>query len=146
MNSDFSDLLQYFNEEKVEYLIVGGYAVIAYSEPRYTKDLDLWIWATPQNAERVYRALRRFKAPIGEMTPADFEEEGYVFQIGVSPIRIDILMSIDGVDFDEAWNNRVKMNFGSVEAWIIGKNDLIRNKKASGRAQDLLDVQSLEQE
>jgi hypothetical protein len=146
MNSDFSDLLQYFNEEKVEYLIVGGYAVIAYSEPRYTKDLDLWIWATPQNAERVYRALRRFKAPIGEMTPADFEEEGYVFQIGVSPIRIDILMSIDGVDFDEAWNNRVKMNFGGVEAWIIGKNDLIRNKKASGRAQDLLDVQSLEQE
>ena len=143
MNSDFKDLLQLFNANGVEYLIVGGYAVIEYTEPRYTKDLDLWVRAEPANSERVFRALAQFGAPLAGMTPADFSEEGFVFQIGVAPVRVDILMSVDGLAFADAWPNRTRADFDGVSVWIVSRADLIRTKQAAGRPQDLIDVANL---
>ena len=98
MNPDFRELLQLFNASHVEYLIVGGYAVVEYTEPRYTKDLDVWVRAEPGNTDRVFNALAQYGAPLGDMTPADFAEEGFVFQIGIAPVRIDILMSVSGLE------------------------------------------------
>ncbi len=96
VNSDFSDLLRLFNKYGVRYLVIGGYAVIQYAEPRYTKDLDLWISTDPVNAQAVYGALREFGAPLAGLTPEDFAEEGYFYQMGVPPVRVDVLMGIPG--------------------------------------------------
>ena len=144
MNSDFKELLALFNAEAVEYLIIGGYAVIEYAEPRYTKDLDVWIRADDANAKRVFRALSRFGAPLTGMSAADFAEEGFVFQIGVAPVRVDVLMSIDGVTFPEAWENRVQVTFDDLPVWMISRQDLIRAKRAAGRPQDIQDADNLE--
>lgn len=143
-NSDFEDLLRTFKELSVKYLIVGGYALMLYAEPRYTKDLDIWIEASPENADRVYRALAAFGAPLSGMTPADFMKEGFFYQLGMPPVRVDILMSIEGVDFEGAWSRRVESGFGSEAAWFISREDLIRNKKTSGRLIDLHDLEQLE--
>jgi predicted nucleotidyltransferase len=143
MNPDFNDLLRCFNDSGVEYLVVGGYAVIEYTEPRYTKDLDVWVRADKSNAAVVFAALRQFGAPLDEVTPEDFAQEGYVYQIGVSPVRIDILMSIEGVTFDEAWPNRRTVDFGGLTGWLISLDDLIRAKRAAGRPQDLVDAENL---
>jgi hypothetical protein len=96
VNSDFKDLLNLFNDYHVKYLIIGGYAVIKYTEPRYTKNLDLWIRANAKNAHAVFQALREFGAPLTGLTSADFAEEGYFYQMGIPPVRVDILMSISG--------------------------------------------------
>jgi predicted nucleotidyltransferase len=144
MNPDFKELLQLFNANRVEYLIIGGYAVIEYTEPRYTKDLDVWIRAESENAEHVFASLAQFGAPLGDMMPADFATEGYVFQIGVAPVRIDILMSVSGLSFSEAWHNRVAIDFDGLPVWVIALQDLITTKRAAGRPQDLQDVASLE--
>jgi hypothetical protein len=143
MNSDFEELLSIFNESSVRYLIVGGYAVMLYTEPRYTKDLDLWIDASEENAERVYRALATFGAPLASLTPKDFAEEGSFYQMGLPPARVDILMSIDGVTFAEAWPNRQESKLGNVQAWFIGRGELIRNKRKVGRHIDLHDAELL---
>jgi hypothetical protein len=100
VNSDFTDLLKLFNDNHVKYLVIGGYAVVQHAEPRYTKDLDLWINADAVNAEAVYKALREFGAPLAELTEKDFAEEGYFYQMGVPPVRVDILMGIPGIEFD----------------------------------------------
>jgi len=144
MNSDFKDLLRALNESKAEYLVVGGHAVMEYTEPRYTKDLDIWIRASRDNAQRVYDALAKFGAPLVEMSAAEFCQEGYVYQIGIAPVRIDILMSIDGVEFDSAWNHKGQIDLFGEPAWVISKMDLIANKRASGRPEDLLDADRLE--
>lgn len=144
MNPDFKELLQLFNASHVEYLIVGGYAVIEYTEPRYTKDLDIWVRAEPTNAERVFASLAHFGAPLADMSAADFAEEGFVFQIGAAPVRVDILMSVSGISFSDAWNNRVAIDFDGLPVWIIALQDLITTKRAAGRPQDLQDVSSLE--
>jgi len=102
MNSDFSDLLRAFNDNGVRYLIVGGHAVMLYTEPRYTKYLDVWVEASADNAEKVYRSLAAFGAPLSGLTPNDFSSEGFFYQMGVPPARVDILMSVDGVSFHEA--------------------------------------------
>jgi hypothetical protein len=144
MNSDFEDLLKVFNARSVEYLIVGGYAVMLYTEPRYTKDLDIWIAATPENATKVYSALAEFGAPLAGLTADDFAHEGFFYQLGQPPLRIDILMSIEGVTFEDAWPRRVESRVGSEPAWFIGKNELIRNKRAAGRHIDLHDADVLD--
>ena len=110
VNSDFSDLLKLFNDKKVKYLIIGGYAVVQYAEPRYTKDLDIWINTDTTNASSVYEALKEFGAPLAELTEKDFAEEGYFYQMGVPPVRVDILMGIPGVAFEEAWKKGQKSN------------------------------------
>ena len=144
MNSDFKELLNTFNEHEVKYLIVGGHAVMFYSEPRYTKDLDLWVEASAENATRVFRALARFGAPLSGVSEADFATEGFFYQIGRPPVRVDILMSIDGVSFAEAWPQRQPGLLAGVQTWYIGRHELIRNKRASGRHIDLHDAEQLE--
>lgn len=144
MNSDFEELLRIFSDQAVKYLVVGGHAVMLYTEPRYTKDLDIWIEATPDNADRVYRALAEFGAPLSGLSPVDFAREGFFYQIGLPPARVDILMSIDGLTFEEAWPNRRQAPLGNQPAWFIGRADLARNKRASGRHIDLHDAESLE--
>ena len=144
MNSDFKDLLRSLNEEGAEYLIIGGYALMEYAEPRFTKDLDVWIMTSPSNSRRVFSALQKFGAPLQDLTTEDLETPGWVYQIGVAPLRIDILTSADGVDFGEAWSRRTEVHYGDVPAWVVSKQDLIANKLATARPQDLVDVQSLQ--
>jgi hypothetical protein len=143
VNSDFKELLSAFNDHQVKYLVVGGYAVMKYAEPRYTKDIDLWVGADNTNAAAVYAALRAFGAPLEEMTEDDFAHEGYFYQMGVAPVRVDILMSITGLRFEQAWERRVIVDFDGVTVPFISKQDLIASKLATGRPQDLIDAQLL---
>ncbi|MGH9840954.1 MAG: nucleotidyltransferase [Blastocatellia bacterium] len=137
------DILRVFNLYKVEYLIIGGYAVVFHAEPRFTKDLDIFVRASQENARRVFQALRAFGAPLSGLTEKDFELEGYWYQIGASPVRVDILMAIDGVKFEDAWDRRVESTIGDVRAPFISKEDLIIAKTAAGRPQDLIDIEAL---
>jgi len=141
---DLRQLLLAFNAHGVEYLVVGGWAVGFYSEPRSTKDIDLFIRSGVKNSEAVYRALAEFGAPIAGLTPADFRDNPTsIFQLGNSPARADILQGIDGVDFDEAWPRRVELSLEGVPVHVVSAEDLIRNKLASGRLQDLADVETI---
>lgn len=144
VNSDFSDLLRIFNDNHVRYLVIGGYAVIQYAEPRFTKDLDVWISTDAANAASVYKALKEFGAPLTGLMANDFSEEGYFFQMGVPPVRVDVLMGIPGTNFEECWKRRVVVDFDGLKVNFISKQDLIAAKRASGRPQDLLDADSLE--
>lgn len=145
MNSDFKDLLLILEKFRVKHLIIGGYAVMNYSEPRYTKDLDIWIEASKENAERVYEALKSFGAPISSLTPDDFSQEGFFYQMGRPPVRIDILMSVKGVTFADAWARHTTVSVGKCLFRFISKEDLITSKRAAGRPQDLIDVEILEE-
>ena len=139
---EFRELLSTFNERGVRYLIVGAFAVMIYSEPRWTKDLDIWVEASAENAQRVFAALRDFGAPLNELTTKDFEEPGF-YQMGRPPARIDILMSLEGIDFEDAWENRTSDYFRGVPVHYIGRDDLIRNKELAGRHQDLADIENM---
>lgn len=143
VNSDFRELLSAFSAEGVEYLLVGAHAVMFYAEPRFTKGIDLWVNPTAENAARVWAALKRFKAPLASVAESDFADADMVYQLGLPPNRIDILMGMDGLTFAEAWNNRVAASYAGVEMHVIANADLIRNKLATARPQDLLDVQRL---
>lgn len=138
-------MLQCLLEEKVEFLLIGAYALATYGYPRATKDLDIWVHASETNASKIRRSLTRFGAPVDQIDQKDFFEEGVVLQIGVAPVRIDITTKIDGVKFEEAYPNRVEINIENLIVPIISREDLILNKKASGRPQDLVDVQMLQQ-
>jgi predicted nucleotidyltransferase len=144
INSDFRDLLQSLNAAGVRYLIVGGYAVMVYTEPRYTKDLDVWVEADDANADRLFAALTEFGAPMADYGPIDFTQPDTFFQIGIDPVRIDILTSVSGVDFAQAWERRVEVDFGGVAALVISRHDLIVAKRAAGRSQDRRDVRRLQ--
>ncbi len=143
MHSDLIDLLKAFNGCGVRYLVVGAYAVMEYTEPRYTKDLDVWVKVDPANAEAIFHALAEFKAPLNGISPADFLDPDVFYQIGVSPFRVDVLTSIVGVDFEECWARRELRLFDGVEAPVISREDLIRNKQAAGRPVDRIDVRAL---
>jgi hypothetical protein len=143
VNSDFSDLLRLFNDNQVRYLVIGGYAVVQYAEPRFTKDLDLWVSTDAANAKAVYKALREFGAPLAGLTESDFAEEGYFYQMGVPPVRVDVFMGIPGLDFEDAWQRRSQFDFDGLLVWFVSKDDLIKSKLASGRPQDLLDADAL---
>lgn len=143
VNSDFSDLLRLFNEYGVKYLVIGGYAVIHYGEPRFTKDLDIWTGTDPANAAAVFGALKSFGAPLSGLTQADFSEEGYFYQMGIPPMRVDILMGIPGVDFESAWQRRNELDYSGLKVAFISKEDLIASKQASGRPQDIIDADLL---
>ena len=146
VNSDFSDLLRIFDDHNVKYLVIGGYAVVQYAEPRFTKDLDLLISTDAANAEAVYNALREFGAPLKGLTPKDFSEEGFFFQMGIPPVRVDVLMGIPGIQFDECWKRRVEVDFEGLKVIFISKQDLIISKRVAGRPQDLIDADLLSQE
>jgi len=143
MNSDFEELLRIFNANEVKYLIVGGHAVMLDTEPRYTKDLDVWIEASGENAAKVFRALAEFGAPLAGLSADDFTREGFYYQVGRPPAGVYILMSVDGVRFDEAWPKRNQSELGSQRAWFISRADLLQNKRASGRHIDLHDADLL---
>jgi hypothetical protein len=145
-NSDFEEILLAFNVAGVKYLVVGAYAVAAHSRPRATGDIDLWVEASADNSRRVFRALAAFGAPMEHVDEQTFREADIVLQIGVPPIRIDVLTGIDGISFDEAWPNRVPSTVGKAPTHVLGRVDLIRNKKASGRAKDLADLERLERD
>jgi len=145
-NRDFKELFCAFNEENVEYLVVGAHAYIFYAEPRYTKDLDIWVNPTEANARRVLRALAKFGAPLADVSPADLTNPEMVLQIGVEPNRFDILMGITGVDFEPAWTNRSPSTYDGIPINILGKVDLIRNKRACGRPKDMIDIERLEKD
>ncbi len=139
---EFKELLSTFNEHGVRYLIVGGFAVMIYSEPRYTKDLDVWIEASAENATKVFAALRAFGAPLKGLTEDDFTGNGF-YQMGRPPGRIDVMMSLDGLEFSKSWENRNTDQFRGVPVNFLGKDDLIRNKELSGRHQDLADIENI---
>ncbi len=143
MNSDFKELLKALNDEKVRYLIVGGYAVIKHTEPRYTKDLDIWVSTDKDNAQKVYSALQNFGAPLDGVSVDDFTNPSIVYYLGRSPARVDILMSLKGLSFEESWNNRVEAIFGDIPTQFLSSQDLVINKRLAGRPQDLMDVESL---
>ena len=139
LNRDYHDMLSMFGDEGVEYLVVGAYALAAHGLPRATGDIDLWIRATPDNAERVWKALGRFGAPLAGLSAAET-----VFQIGVAPRRVDILTSIEAVSFDEAWPARDEVEIEGLRVPILSRSHLVTNKKALGRPKDLGDIDWLE--
>ena len=144
MNQDFLDLISAFNAAEVQYLVVGAYAVGVHGHPRATKDLDIWIEASPENAGRVMNALGTFGAPLGELEARDFETAGTGFMMGNPPRRIDVLTQIDGVRFDDVAARAIEASFDGVPTRVIGLEDLLVNKRAAGRLQDLADVRALE--
>lgn len=141
-NQHYKELLQLLHESQVEYLIVGGFAVMKYGEPRYTKDLDVWVNNSPHNSLRLVEALRKFGAPLEQdgITARTFAKKQVVYQIGVAPVRIDILTEITGVEFSHAWEKRVPSTFFGVPVHFISLDDLIANKQALGRSSDLKDL------
>ena len=143
MNQDFVDLLRAFIAAEVRFLIVGAYALAIHGRPRATGDLDVWIEPSRENARRVMRALAAFGAPLGEVSEADFTTPGVTYQIGVPPGRIDVLTDLTGLSFAEAWPDRVQKPFGDVTVDFIGRDAFIRNKRATGRAKDLGDIEGL---
>ena len=146
LNPDFRDLLRSLCEEHVEFLVVGAYAVAYRGHPRTTGDMDLWVHATEDNAERVWRALARFGAPLQALgvTQRDFVRPDMVVQIGVPPRRIDLLTGISGVQFAAAWQHRVEVTWNSHRIAFLGLDDLLQNKRSTGRAKDTLDAEELE--
>jgi hypothetical protein len=144
MNQDFVDLLRAFVAHDVRFLIVGAYALAVHGRPRATGDLNVWVDATPSNAPHVMRALAAFGAPMAQISEADFSEPGVVYQIGVPPGRIDIFTTLTGLTFGEAWPGRVQQDVGGVQADFIGREAFVKNKRATGRAKDLGDIEGME--
>lgn len=144
MNPDFKELLLAFNAHNVEYLIVGAHALAAHGHVRATKDLDLWVRPAKSNAQNVLQALSDFGVPLRDLTVDDLTRKETIFQIGLPPLRIDILTYIDGVEFEEAWPDRIETLFGGVPAFVISRHHLITNKRTTARLQDLADVEQLE--
>lgn len=143
LNPDYRDMLSAFADAEVEYLIIGAYALAVHGHPRATGDIDLWVRPDEENAERVFAALFEFGAPLTQVSKRDFEKPDTVFQIGVSPRRIDILTAIEGVEFEEAWKDRAEVELDGFCLPVISRKHLIANKRALGRAQDRADLERL---
>ena len=143
LDKDFSEFVESFIEHDVRFMIVGGYALAAHGLPRATGDLDAWVWVDPANAQRIVAALRDFGFGQMEISESDFTRSDSVVQLGFPPYRIDILTSIDGVEFEEAWDRRLTVEIQGLSVPVIGRDDLIVNKRAAGRRQDLADVERL---
>jgi hypothetical protein len=143
-NQDFKDLFAELNAHDVEFLVVGAHALAAHGYVRATKDLDVWVKPDRQNARRTIRALQAFGAPTQAVTEDDFAVPGITFQIGIEPVRIDIITAVDGLTFEPAWANRIRSEYGGEPVFVMSREDLIRNKRASARPQDLADIVALE--
>ena len=144
LNEDYRDMLLALSDEKARFLLVGAYALAAHGYPRATMDIDIWIMPSPQNADAVLRALLRFGAPLHNLTKEDLQKDGTIFQIGVAPRRIDIITTASGLQFEETYLRSLSVNIEGIEVHIPAIDDLIRNKRASGRAKDLADAEALE--
>lgn len=146
MNRDFVEMLSALSEAGADYLIVGAHALAVHGRPRATGDLDIWVRPSLQNAARVHAALRTFGAPLQDLTVDDLASADLVFQIGIAPCRIDILTSVSGLQFDDAWGERTAVKIGDLMVPVIGRAALIRNKQAAGRPRDLADIAELEED
>jgi hypothetical protein len=144
-NDDFLDLLRALTETGAEFIVVGAHAMAVHGVPRATGDLDVVVRASADNAARVLAALRAFGAPVDAhgVAAADFSAAGTVYQLGLPPRRIDLLTSLSGVSFDEAWSTRVELEVAGLRVPFLGRDALVRNKQATGRAKDLLDLRLL---
>jgi hypothetical protein len=144
MEKDQRELLLAFNEQQVRYLLVGGYALGQYTEPRVTKDLDVFVEISDENAQRIFVALAKYGAPLGGYTPKDFQDPYSGYQLGFPPSQIDVLFAISAVSFEEAWKDSVPGQTGDgIAVRYISLEHLIRNKEAAGRLQDLADAAAL---
>lgn len=144
LDADLRALLALLTEHRVEYLVVGGHAVAFHGYPRFTEDLDLFLRAEPENASRVIAALEAFGFGSLGLSAADFVADDRVVQLGRAPNRVDLLTRLWGVDFEDAWSRRVAGELGDIAVWILSRADLIRNKRATGRPQDIADAAALE--
>lgn len=143
MNSDFKDLLRLFARHEVRYLVVGGYAAMQYSQPRFTKDLDLWLEPTADNATRVMAAFEEFGMPLIDVSPSDFATESFQYMIGRAPVLFDFLTSLPELNFPECWNERTTDDQESSPIFYLSRKDLIRAKETAGRPQDLADLDDI---
>ena len=141
---DFRELLGLFNSHKVEYIVVGGYALAFHGSPRYTGDIDLFVKPDPHNAKKILDALKDFGFSSSKLAPEDFSEPDKVVQLGAPPLRVDIISSISGVTWPEAEKNKVSADFNGLHINFIGRKDFINNKKATARHKDLADVEAIE--
>jgi hypothetical protein len=139
-------MLSALSEAQAEYLVVGAHALAAHGTPRATGDLDLWVRPSEENAKRVWSALIRFGAPLEGLREADLTEPDLVIQIGVPPVRIDLLTSVSGLTFQSAWGDHIEVQIEGLTVPVIGRRALIENKRAAGRPKDLADVHELEQQ
>ena len=144
LNSDYKDILLILSEKKVKFILVGAYAMAVHGYPRSTMDIDLWIMPDPENAHLTMQAFEAFGAPVGDLLPEDLIKEDLIFQIGVAPRRIDILTSVDGLKFKDAFARSELINIEGMSIHVLSIPDLIINKKATGRTKDLADAESLE--
>ena len=144
LNKDYKDILCAFSEENVKFLLVGAYAMAIHGYPRATLDIDLWVMSSPENSEAVLRALKRFGAPLHDLTLDDLQRDDTIFQIGVAPRRIDIITGVSGLRFQEAFIGSVEAEIEGSRVRIPSMDDLIRNKRASGRTKDKADAEALE--
>ena len=143
LNEDYKEMLQNLLDQKVEFLVVGAYALAAHGFPRATGDIDIWIKPDQKNSKKVYKALARFGAPINEIREDEFSQPGLIFQIGVVPRRIDIITKIDAVEFDEADSDKIFVDIDDLQIPVLSIDKLIKNKMATGREKDLLDAKLL---
>jgi hypothetical protein len=144
LNKDYKDMLLALSGEKVRYLLVGAYALAAHGYPRATMDIDIWVMPSPKNADAVIRALHRFGAPLHNLTKEDLQKDGTIFQIGVAPRRIDIITAASGLEFEQTYSRSMSVDIEGITVHIPSIDDLICNKKASGRTKDMADVEALE--
>ena len=141
--SDYEDLFKILNTCRVKYLLVGAYAVMYYTRPRYTKDIDVWVISELNDVYKIYEALKEFGVPLKGIKPEDFKDNTMVFQIGVAPVRIDILMGLPGVSYKAAWRNKKRIQYGQTPVYVLGQMDLVTVKKKAGRPQDIIDLENL---
>jgi hypothetical protein len=144
LNPDFKDMLSCLKDAEVEFIIIGAYALAAHGFPRATGDIDIWVRNSSDNAQKIMDALMKFGTPISSLSEEDFTSPDMVVQLGVEPCRIDLLTSISGVEFDEAWENKIGITIDDLEIYVLSKADLLRNKIATGRDKDRGDIAWLE--
>ncbi len=144
LNEDYKEILQILLKNDVQFLVVGAYAMAAYGYPRATGDFDIWVESSIENSENIYKSLLEFGTPLTGITKDTFSEDGLVFQIGVAPRRIDIITGIDGVNFEDAFKDKEGIEVEGLKLPFISKENLIKNKKATGREKDRLDIKYLE--
>jgi hypothetical protein len=144
LNNDYKDILLKLSDRKVKFLLVGAYAMAVHGYPRSTMDIDLWVMPDSKNAVLVLNALDDFGAPVGDLNAEDLQKEDMVFQIGVAPCRIDILTSVDGLKFEDAFTNSQVIDIEGIPVHVLSVSDLIKNKRTTGRTKDLADAQTLE--
>lgn len=143
ISSDFEDLFKVFNANKVKYIVVGAYAVIYYTQPRYTKDIDVWVPSELNDEDNVYQSLKEFGAPLTGLTPEDFNDQSLIYQIGVAPVRIDIIVNLKNMSVQVAWKNKKRTWYGHTPIHVLGINELIYNKRMCGRNHDKIDLEKL---